>query len=534
MFLPRTPENEPIIQEAREEFSGIVYNRCATDVELFAIMFFPHYCKYQFNAFHRATFSDYKYGERAIRRAKVAPRGFAKSTLEALIKPIHDVCYKLEKFIVIISNTEAQTVQKLKDIQTEFITNDFLISIYGRFIQGRKAGSTDFIAVNEDHQCRFLALGSGTEMRGIRFGDVRPTKIILDDVEHSEEVNNEAIREKMSNWFKDVVSKIGDGETNISIVGTILHQKALLVELTKNPIYKSMQFKAIISWAERKDLWKEWENIYTDLDNENRAIDARNFYESNKEEMDKGVEVLWPDKEPYYKLQEEIIESGMRSFMKEKQNDPQSDEEKIFSPDNIWWYRKEDKGLFILKTNTLIPWVNLTAYGAIDPATGQTKASNNKKLDFTSIVSGYVDLKKRFFVDDVYLKRVSPTQFIQKIFELQEKYEYYKFGVETNLYRNLLMKNILDEKERIEKQEKKIIKVKFYDIDLNENKEKRIYSLEPKIFHGHILLNEELKDSIALDQLYDFPKGVHDDFPDSLHLAFGMVIGKYAVGGLNK
>ena len=151
MKLPRSQENEEIIREAEIQFCTAIYLRCATDIELFAIMFFSHYCRYEFNAFHRATFSDYVYGERAIRRASCAPRGFAKSTLEALIKPIHDVCYKLEKFIVIISNTEAQAVQKLKDIQTEFITNDFLIRVYGRFIHGRKAGSTDFVASNSEH-----------------------------------------------------------------------------------------------------------------------------------------------------------------------------------------------------------------------------------------------------------------------------------------------------------------------------------------------------------------------------------------------
>ena len=529
-----TTENRSEIDQAKKDWATAIYYRCATDLELFALVFFAHYCKYEFNAFHRDTFSDYAYGERNVRRASCAPRGFAKSTLKVLIKPIHDVCYKLEKFIVIISNTEAQTVQKLKDIQTEFITNDLLIAVFGKLIQGRKVGSTDFIAVNGTHQCRFLALGSGTEMRGIRFGDVRPTKIILDDVEHSEEVNNESIRDKMSNWYKDVVSKIGDGETNMEIVGTILHQKSLLVELLKNPVYKSRSYKAIISWSERKDLWDQWTEIYIDLDDDSRQEKAREFYETNKDEMLKGVEVLWPDKEPYYKLQEEIIESGMRSFMKEKQNEPQSDAEKIFAPENIWWFRETPQGLLILKNNTLIPNNVLTAYGAIDPATGQTKASNSKKADFTSIISGYTDTKKRLFVHDVYLKRVAPTQFIQKIFELYEKYKYYKFGVETNLFRNLLLQNIKDEQVRVEKEQKKIVSVKFYDIDLHENKEKRIYTLEPKVFHGHILFNETLKDTIFMDQLFDFPKGSFDDGPDSLEMLYGLVNNKYAIGGLNK
>lgn len=523
-----------MINELEEEWVSLVYYRCATDVYAFTAIFFSHYCRYEFNRFHTDAFRNYKYGERNIRRADAAPRGFAKSTIKALVKPIHDVCYKLEKFIVIISNTEQQTVQKLRDIQSEFIGNDLLIRVFGRFIQGRKVGSTDFIAHNGDHKCRLLALGSGTEMRGIRFGDVRPTKIILDDVEHSEEVENEALREKMEHWYDDVISKIGDGETNIEIVGTVLHQRSLLMKLLSNPRYNSSKYSAIISWASRKDLWDKWKEIYTNLDDEFRITNALNFFRENEDAMLEGTEVLWPDKEPYYKLQEEIIENGIRSFMKEKQNDPQSDTDKIFKPEDIWWYEETEHGLLIERTNTLIPWQALTAYGAIDPATGQTKASNNKKSDFAAIVTGYVDQKKRLFVHEDYLKRVAPSVFINMIFQLHERYEYYKFGVETNLFRNLLMSNIQTERERIEKEKKTPIKIKFYDIDLVDNKEKRIYTLEPKIYHGHILFNKKMISQEFLQQLYDFPKGIHDDGPDALEMLWGLVNNKYAVGGVNK
>jgi predicted phage terminase large subunit-like protein len=526
-----TPERR---RQLDEEWITAVYYRCATDILSFAAIFFPHYCKYDFNAFHTDAFESYQYGERNVRRGDAAPRGFAKSTIKVLFKPIHDICYKLEKFIVVISNTEQQTIQKLRDIQSELIGNDLLIYVYGRFIQGRKVGSTDFIAHNGDHKCRFLALGSGTEMRGIRFGDVRPTKILLDDVEHSEEVENEMLREKLVNWYADVISKIGDGETNIEIVGTILHQQSLLKGILNNPRYKTKSYKAIISWADNRELWDKWTEIYVNLDNDNRLEDAREFYLKNETEMLKGVEVLWPDKEPYYKLQEEIIESGMRSFMKEKQNDPQSDVEKIFAPESIWWYEEQQHGLFIERTNTLIPWQALTAYGAIDPATGQTKATQKKKSDFACILSGYVDSKKRLFVHHDFLKRVAPSVFIKEIFELHKRFEYYKFGVETNLFRNLLMDNIKTERSRIEKENGSLIKIKFYDIDLVENKEKRIYTLEPKVQHGHILFNKKAISTEFMNQLYDFPKGIHDDGPDTLEMLYGLVNNKYAVGGINK
>ena len=496
--------------EFYQDLSDALYARCATDIEIFSRVYFSHYCTIPFNGFHFDTFNDYQYGERHVRRASAAPRGYAKSTIKALIKPIHDLCYKLEKFIVIGSNTLSQSVQKLKDIQAEFITNEMLISDYGELIQGRKAGAEDFVAANGNHKCRFLAVGSGTEIRGIRFGDARPTKIILDDVEHSTEVENEAIRDKMLAWYNDVIAKIGDEKTNIEFVGTVLHRKSLLKYLVNNPIYQSREYKAIESWAENKGLWDQWTKIYTDLDNDNRGNDALEFYQANLDEMMRGVKVLWPEKEPYYALQLEIIETGLRSFMKEKQNSPMSDEEKVFDPADFQYFTEEYEGLRIESNKNLIPWAHLVPFAAIDPATGQQKASARKKSDFTCILVGYKDTKGRLYVVEDYTARVSPTKFIKKIFMLFFKHEFQKMGVETNLFRNLLLANILDEKRRMEKQEKKKINVKFYDIVQTENKEKRIFTLEPKVAHGKILFSRSLSREFY-DQMWEFPKGQHDD-----------------------
>ena len=523
-----------VIAEDYEAFIDALYYRCADDLETFAIAFFPHYCKHPFNVFHFDTFRNYEFGERGTRRADAAPRGFAKSTIKVLFKPIHDVCYKLEKFLVILSYNEAQSAQKLKDISAEFLTNEALHLVYGRFLPNRSVNATDFVAHNQGHSCRLLALGSGTEMRGIRYRDARPSKIILDDIEHSTEVENEMLRDKVEAWYFDVVSKIGDEETNIEIVGTVLHERSLLKKLIQNPRYSSREYKAIISWSDRKDLWDKWTSIYVNLDDEDRLDNARKFYEENEEEMMKGVEVLWPEKEPYYALQEEIIETGIRSFMKEKQNSPMSDEEKVFTPESIWWYTEVEHGFLIERTNVLVPWQALTAVGAIDPSTGQRKPTANKKPDFTCITAGYRDLKKRLFVDMDFTKRVPPSVFIEKIFELHEQYEFYKFCVETNLFRNLLLDNIRKERDRIQKEKGKRIDIKWYDLELHDNKEKRIYSIEPKVFHGHILFNRDKMSTEFMNQMYDFPKAAHDDCPDSLEMLWGLVQNKYSIAALNK
>lgn len=526
--------------QAESDLEDLWYWRLATDVELFAAAYFPHYCQYSFNEFHRDVFNSMSFMERAIRRARAAPRGYAKSTISALIKPIHDVCYGLEDFIVIISNTQDQANGKLKDIRAEILTNASLIADYGVHFSRKNPGETQYVVKCGDHQAMFVAYGSGVEIRGIRFGSKRPTKIIVDDPEHSEEVLNEALRAKQLQWYQDVVSKIGDEKTNVDYVCTVLHRESLTAQILKNPAYESKLYKAVISWSEREDLWDKWRDIFTNLDNPNRVAESDLFYKQNEKEMLKGVKVLWPEKEPYLFLMKEMVETGKRSFMKEKQNEPIGGDEQLF--DVIHWYRegrgvfegKECEGIIVEKSGVFIPWAQLKehCYGALDPATGQTKARPGRLGDFSCILTGFKDPKGRLLVHNDWTKRAAPTKYIAEIFELHLRYGYHKFGVETNLYRNLLLPNIIAERSRREKETKKVIQLPFYDIENVDKKEKRIYTLEPKVSHGWILFNRALSQEF-MGQLEAFPHGDHDDGPDTLEMLWGMVNNRYKASSLS-
>lgn len=520
-------------KEGKEiEAIALSIHRGASDVQYYADTFFSHYCQHPYNLFHFELFESYEYGERCVRRARCAPRGYAKSTISALIKPMHDICYCLERFIVIGSNTDAQSTQKLKDIKSELLTNSLLIRVFGNLLQTRKCADGDFITNNNGFKTRLLAIGSKTEIRGIRFGESRPSKIVLDDIEHSTEVENEEIRDKYERWYADVIKKIGDEKTNLEVVGTILHRKSLLKKLLKNPSFDSQEYKAVISWAKNKKPWKQWEKIYSDIDNAQRLFDAEAFYLKNQKKMDEGVKVLWPEKESYYYLMIEIIEDGIRSFMKEKQNSPIDGEDKIFNREDFKYFKETEFGIVIIKTGIVISWDELEPLGVIDPATGQQKNAKTKKPDFTCILSGYKQSNGRLFVFEDYTKRTPPTKYINEIFDSHEVFEYERFGVETNLYRNLLLPNIIAEKKRRELKARKIIKIPFYDINQTENKQKRIHTLEPKISHGWIMFNETLSEEY-FGQFFDFPKATHDDCPDATEMLWSLSENKYEISPLS-
>lgn len=511
--------------------ADFLWHRCATDIELFSITYFPHYCEDPFNQFHRDVFQAYHYRERAVRRVDAAPRGSAKSTIKALIKPIHDVCYGLEQFIIICSATQPLAIRKLKDIRTEVLVNNELNVDFGVHFTSARPGTENFEVHSQAGTTYFMAAARKTELRGVRFRERRPTKIILDDMEDSNEVYNPEIRQKDEDRFKEVISKVGDGRTNIEFIGTILHRESLLKKTLVNPAYTGKIYKSIISWSENEKLWQKWREIYCNLDNDSRVTEAEAFFRKNEKPMLAGTKVLWPEREPYLFLMKEMVEIGKRAFMKEKQNQPLGSEDKLFG--QLQWYREIDGGIQIENSGVKYRWDQLKhhANGVIDPATGRKQ---KKKLgDYSCILTGYEDPKGRVLVHYDWTKRASPAKYIAEIFELHELYNYNKFGVETNLYRELLMPNLVDERKRREKAKAKTmergdakIHIPFYDIENTENKEKRISMIEPKVTHGYMIFNRALSQTF-LGQIEDYPHVDHDDCPDALEMLWKLVNNAY-------
>lgn len=525
-------ENELRNSESDAEAETLIIHRAATDVEFYAWYFFPHYCSREFNQFHIDTFQSFGFNERGIRRARAAPRGSAKSTLATFIKPLHDVCYGLEKFILILSSTTPLANKKLKDIRSEVESNDLLRHFYGTHFPKKKVGESEFGVHSDAGVCYFVAVGKGSEVRGIRIGQYRPTKVISDDVEYSEEVYNEVVRDKTEAWYFEDVGKVGDTGTNFDFVGTVLHKDALLSKLLRNPAYDGKIYKAIISWSEREDLWNKWREIYTNWDDAGRLKAAEEFYNLNKSELLKGTQVLWEEKESYLDHMKDLVEIGKRAFMKEKQNEPMGASDAIFS--EFHWFSEVDAGVRNLTNGKFHSMQELEHGGqwiaALDPATGKNKPKVGAEGDYSVIMIGLKDRFGRLWVFHDWTKRAPPSKTIEAIFELQERFKFEKLAVETNLFRELLLPNIQAEKKRRESLKKNAINVSFYEVENTQNKRERITTIEPKVTHGRILLNKSLTQTFKT-QIEDFPKNNHDDCVDALHLLWNLAEGVYTVSG---
>lgn len=495
--------------------TGLRRKLAAIDLEFFGKAYFSHYFNRKTPEFHReldsiwfkgvlkARYPNSKEEVKIIsrlqgcRRAAAAPRGHAKSTNLTFKDTSHAILYEYKHYILILSDSSDQAEGFLESIQMEFDENEAIKEDFGE-LQG-DVWKTGVILTSTN--IKVEAIGSGKKVRGRKHRNWRPDLIVLDDIENDENVRTPEQRKKLENWFFKAVSKAGDDYTDIIYIGTLLHYDSLLAKILKNPGYKSVKYKAVISFATNKELWDKWENIYIDLSNENHEQDALDFYNANKEKMLEGTEVLWEDKLDYYKLMEMRVTEGDASFNSEEQNEPINPEDCLFNEE---WFDYYNEAAIDFK-DSIFDFI-----GFVDPSLGKSK-----KSDYSAIITLAKDTKTGYMYDlDADIERRHPDKIITDILDkelwLRRTYGrgYKKFGAETNQFQWFL-------KETLAKESAKAgLYLPIEEVPQTSDKYMRIQTLQPDIKNKYIKLNPRHKK--LLEQLKYFPMADHDDGPDAL------------------
>ena len=555
------------------------------DPQLFAQNFFPHHTRLQFGLMHRVIFTLYTRTLRpcpleqrpARRLAIAAPRGAAKSTLKTLILPIHATLYGRERYIVIVSATLKQAQQRLHNIQAEFKTNERLSEVFQKELKRKGKWTEKSIHLNG---VQIEVYSAGTELRGICHRQWRPTLILLDDVENSAGARSIQRRDKLFEWYNEVIENLGDSYTAIEIVGTLLHPDSLLARLLKRPDFEARVFRSIERFADRADLWEQWRGFYSNLDDPDRLETARRFFAQRRAEMTRGTRVLWQAKEDYYELMCQLTTRGRAAFFKEKQNAPSAAEDVFFDLSRAVKFRRsaDSTTLQVLPLSsgsvgsagfspscdaaapasdasaTSTPGTSplsasprledLTIVGFLDAATGSGARKNTG--DYAAIVTVGMDRAGYLYVLDVWLKRAAPTAQIAAMFDLHEKWRYALFGIETNCFQQLLLLPIEEERKR----RKALVsngatghsvgsagfspshaapapathswQLPIREVHHSRNKETRIATLEPLVTNGWLRFAHDLPE-LFWAQLESFPHGEHDDALDALEAAISLL-----------
>ena len=263
---------------------------------------------------------DTLFPKRGVKLNVLAPRGSAKSTLGTLAYPLREALEKREPYIWIISDTMSQAHAHLENIKTELTTNAEIAREYPESSGKGKVWRSGGIVLRNG--VTIEAYGTGQRLRGRRRREHRPSLIVCDDLQNDDHITSSTSRQHSQQWFQGTLMKAGNTKTNIVNFATALHREAIALELTRRPGWISRVFRAIEHWPDNMSLWEQWETLYADIDNPNAPDNATAFYEANREAMNRGAQMLWPELENLLTLMKMRVESGRTAFEREKQNSP--------------------------------------------------------------------------------------------------------------------------------------------------------------------------------------------------------------------
>lgn len=429
------------------------------------------------------------------------PRSHAKSTYLSNMYPLYNVCFSLRQFIVIVSETQEAAKLFADYVNNQLKHNDKLRHDFGELMDENNRGNAKdnaekFVTKNNI----MVAIGSTQkQLRGMKFLNARPDLIILDDLESEKNTNTPELRQKNLTWYTKVINPLGDPQRTAFIyMGTLVNPNGLLPYVMNRADFKSKRYSAIVHEPDNPILWEEYERIYRDLDDTDRKQHAEDYYFANKDEMDKGTEVLWEARMPYYKLIQEKVNVGSRAFNSEYLNLPYSDEDAIFRPEMFTFY--DDKDL-LDEHGRMIP---LDLYGFWDVAiTG--------KGDYNAIITIGRDRRTGvFYVLDAWGSKVNMHEAL-RVAELKiMEFEHHTFGVETIQAQWSMFQQL-----RVNLSKKSYYKTRMKAVQPRTKKEVRIEALEPLVEAGQIRFKTQHR--LLLEQLELFGNGAdHDDLPDAL------------------
>jgi predicted phage terminase large subunit-like protein len=442
--------------------------RGKADFQWFCRYYLADYFPSEAAAFHRELSELVDTQERVV---CAAPREHAKSTVVSFAKVIHSICYQLAHFVVIFRDSDDVAQQNTNDIRQELESNERLIEDFGSLYNKRKWAEGEFVTRT---QIKVIARGRGSSARGLRYKQWRPDLVIVDDIEDDEGVESRQQRDKLERWFNRVVLNIIGPGGRMFMVGTVLHHDSLLSRLLK-----------------RTDVFvtRIW-----------RAI------------QDNG-KPLWPARWPLSRLEAKRKEIGARAFATEFMNDAANEEEQIFAPGAVKYFRDAD-----------IEGLELDQVAAIDPAIGQ-KAKNDDTA--VAVVGGHGG---NYYLLRMVIRKLKIQNQVELVTATCREWPHVrKFGFETIAYQDALKQLVEEESARSNLQ---IPAVAVEDI--SSDKLKRISRLAPLWEQGRIWFpsasssywTADVQKCLDQFEALGCSSNSHDDGPDAVERAIALLRGK--------
>lgn len=309
-------------------------------------------------------------------------RGHGKSVIAILCDCLRRICHGLDPYIIIGGDTYDQASAQMEDLKDELESNEKIKADFGNLKPARGIWREAELIQRDDgrvlwregrvitaNKIRVDAIGRGGKMRGRRFGQKRPTHILLDDLDNDENIASKEQRDKSWNWVISAVEPARDPLVGrVVVIGTNIH------------------FDCVIARAVRK------------TDDEGRRLFTSIKFAAMRRDADGQLVSNWPSRFPTETLMRKRALLGPSKFGAEYMNDPRDPETQIFDPNRFPYYAPAE-----------LSGKQFTRVLYVDPSKGK-KGKGRKKSDFSGFAVGLFDRASRItYLLDAFRRRLSPT-----------------------------------------------------------------------------------------------------------------------------
>lgn len=262
-----------------------------------------------------------------------------------------------ERTIVIISQTAGSAEDFTVRIRDNFSGNERLRYYYAVEIQAAVDDETGqwTRSAFKINNCFVQGIGSGQMIRGKVKGASRPTLVIADDIYSEKTIITEESRAKTRAWWNNaVINSVDNLKGKIVVLGTILHDDTVLVDIKKNPRWRTKEVPLM-----NVELFNEFVNEHTTVDwdkgecslpfdnienlNE-RFLKQKEYFGTLQKQRD--WKLAWPQRIDLYliatKYQEHVHNNTVSGMYQEYFHITRSPRDKKFRKDFFTHFKKWD------------------------------------------------------------------------------------------------------------------------------------------------------------------------------------------------
>lgn len=369
--------------------------------------------------FYRGLFNEYRY------YWLTGPRGFAKTTVAALIYILYRVYYQMDPYIVLIGKIDKAGVADLRNIKREIALNPKLHEVYGpmmpeKSVRLKKGTAWSHHEIKTANGVFLRSIGMGGDIRGSLEAQYRPTLILGQDVQTVKTLKEPATLETHAQyWERDVMNAIDARVGKVRMIGNVIGKGCLMLDLMEDRRWAGMDFAALVN------------NDGSKAETHSEIMTACSTWESYF-----PTKILRKEYLELHKQGKEDI------FLYERQNiavDLWSNDFSGYQQVEYHLEHQNGQNVLVFEDNPTIPEpIPVFTYMNVDPAFSKADNADPRALVTTAVglfpvpdEYGKVTHYPGIFVIDYYYGNCDPDEIVNKVLQYHIKYKYRRVIIEA-------------------------------------------------------------------------------------------------------